>query len=266
MRIVRFVVLLVVFNSTLVASASQQTPAGNAQAIKLLELARAALNPGTPATDISLSGSVHYIVGSDDESGTAVLKAVSGASRIDLSLPSGPRSEIADVYANATTSSPSGTWSGPDGVAHAISVHNLLTDPVWFFPVFPIAHGLSGYVATYIGEESRDGHTVEHITISQSANFPTSNGVPTITHLSQMDLFLDSTTFLPTSIAFNIHPDDNALLDIPVEVHFSDYRTANGAQVPYHVQKFLNNTLYLDLQFEAAALNTGLVVNQLEGR
>jgi hypothetical protein len=81
-----------------------------------------------------------------------------------------------------------------------------------------------------------------------------------------MDFFLDSTTFLPTNVTFNIHPDDNALLDIPIEARFSDYRAINGAQIPYHVQKLVNNNLYLDLQFETAALNTGLVVSQLEAR
>lgn len=264
MRIVRFAILLLASIPIAVTSVAQQSPGNNAQAIKLLQLARAALNPGPPTTDVTLSGSAHLIAGSDDGTGTVVLKAVTGASRVDISLPSGPRSEIENGYANGTGVAPSGTWSGPDGVVHTISLHNLLTDPVWFFPVFPIAHGLSDYVVNYVGQESRDGHMVEHLTISQTDNLPTSKRAPTITHLSEMDFFLDSTTFLPTAITFYIHPDNNALLDIPIEADFSDYRSINGALVPYHVQKFVNNNLYLDLQFETAALNTGLVVNQFQ--
>ncbi len=79
-----------------------------------------------------------------------------------------------------------------------------------------------------------------------------------------MDFFLDSTTFLPAVTTFNIHPDNNALLDIPIEVRFSDYRAVNGVQVPFHVQKFLNNGLILDLQFQTAALNTGLATSQFQ--
>ena len=78
-------------------------------------------------------------------------------------------------------------------------------------------------------------------------------------HLSETDIFLDSTTSLPVAIAFNIHPDNNALLDIPAEIQFSDYRTVKGAQIPFHLQKFINNTLTLDLQFQSATTNSGLL-------
>jgi hypothetical protein len=73
-----------------------------------------------------------------------------------------------------------------------------------------------------------------------------------------MDLYLDSSTFLPVSITFSIHPDNNALLDVPVEVHFSDYRKVSGVQVAFHVQKFISNQLTLDVSFQTVSLNTGL--------
>jgi hypothetical protein len=59
-------------------------------------------------------------------------------------------------------------------------------------------------------------------------------------------------------MSFNIHPDNNLLIDIPIEVRFSEYRLVSGAQVPFHVQKLLNNGLILDLRFQTATLNTGL--------
>jgi hypothetical protein len=227
-----------------------------------LQRALGALTKGAPLQDITLTGTVRRIAGSDNDTGTAVLKALaSGASRMELSLSSGPRSEIQ----NTSGASPAGTWSGPDGVAHPISFHNLLTETAWFFPAFPITHGLSaGYVASYVGNEMRNEQAVEHLTISQTSTLQTPPGAPTMAHLSQMDFFLDSTTFLPAAVTFNIHPDDNALLDIPIEIRFSDYRTVNGVQVPFHVQKFLNNGLVLDLQFETAVLNTGLAASQFQ--
>src|SRR5438477_553099 len=108
------------------------------------------------------------------------------------------------------------------------------------FPVFAIAHRLSNssYVATYVGQETHDGQTVQHISVSQTAPFPDPPGAPTFAHLTQVDFFLDSTTLLPAAIAFNIHPDNNALLDLPVEIRFSDYQTVSGARGPFHVQKF----------------------------
>jgi len=260
MRVGRFLSLFpfIVAFSFLIPSAAQTT---SPQAAQYLRQALASLDGSTSVSDVTLTGTAQRIAGSDDESGTATLKAIAGASRMDLNLSSGPRSEIQ----NSSGGSPVGSWSGPDGVTHAMSFHNLLTDPAWFFPAFPIAHGLSaGYVATYVGLETRDGQGVEHLAISQASSLQTPSGAPTMGHLSQMDFFLDSSTLLPAAVTFNTHPDNNALLDIPIEVRFSDYRAVNGVQVPFHVQKFLNNGLILDLQFQTAVLNTGLAASQFQ--
>jgi hypothetical protein len=247
--------LAVLTISAFLPLAAQQAPVTGSQAVQILQQALGALSGRQILTDVTLAGTAHRIAGSDDEMGTATLKAIVGASRIDLNLSSGPRSEIE----NMSGATPAGSWSGPDGVAHAISHHNLLTDPGWFFPPFPINHGISsGYAATYVGHETREGQAVEHLTISQTFGLQSPAGPSIVGHLSQMDFFLDSTTFLPAAVTFNIHPDNNALLDIPIEVRFSDYRSVSGAQIPFHVQKYLNNGLILDLQFNNAVLNSGL--------
>jgi len=233
------------------------TTQSSPQAVTLLQNSLAALTGGKPITDVTLSGNARRIVGPDDESGTATLKAISGdAGRMDLTLSSGQRSEIL----NSTTTPPAGSWSGTDAVSHPIASHNLLNGSAWFFPVFAVSHRLSdsSFVATYVGHETRNGQAVEHVTVSQSSSVQTPPGVPTLQHLTQADFFLDSTTLLPVAIAFNTHPDNDMILDIPVEIRFSDYRPVSGAQIPFHVEKFLNNTLLLDLQFTNAQLNSGL--------
>lgn len=239
------------------ASAAQQSPATSSpHAIQLLQHALLAINKGAPITDITLTGSARRIVGSDDDSGTAVLTAIAtGASRVELNLSSG---RLIEIHNNAGAS-PVGSWSGSNGTAHAISFHNLLVDPAWFFPGFPLSHGLtSTYQAIYVGHEDHNGEAVEHVSISQTSPLAPPPNTPTVAHLSQMDFFLDATTFLPVAVAFDTHPDDDMLLDMPVEVRFSDYRLVNGAQIPFHVQKFLNNGLTLDLQFSSATLNSGI--------
>jgi hypothetical protein len=236
---------------------AQQTASSSTQASQLLQQSLAALQGNTPLTDVTLSGTARRVAGSDDESGTAVLKGLaSGAARTDLSLSSGQRSEVQNLIAAA----PVGTWSGPDRISHSIAYHNLMTEPAWFFPAFAISRRVStkGYVATYVGHETHNGQVVEHLSVSQTSPYPTSSKGLSFEHLSQVDFFLDSATLLPSAIAFNIHPDNNALLDLPVEVSFSDYRAVNGVQVPHHVQKFLNNSLLLDFQADSVTLNSGL--------
>jgi len=233
---------------------SQQTVAATAVT---LQAALAALSPNIAISDVTLTGTVRRVAGSDDESGTATLKALStGAARADLSLSSGPSSEIQNLSAAA----PAGNWSGPDGVAHPIAFHNLLAEPAWFFPTFAISRRLStSYVVTDLGSETHNGRQVEHISVSQNPPypFPATSG-PSFQHLTQLDFYLDSVTFLPDAITYNIHSDNNALLDIPVEINFSDYRSVSGVQIPFHIQKFLNNSLFLDFQVQNVAINSGL--------
>ena len=256
MRVARLVLSVSLAFFLSLSLAAQQTATSSPQALLLLQRSAAALSGGQTLTDVTLSGTAHRIAGSDDDTGTAVLKALaSGASRMDLTLSSGQRSEIRTLSA----STPAGAWSGPDGISHEMAFHNLLAGSSWFFPTFPVAKGLSptGYAA-YVGREAHNGLAIEHLSVSQIFPVSANSGGTSFQHLSQVDFFLDSTTLLPLSISFNTHPDDNALLDIPIEVRFSDYRYVNGAQVPFHIQKYLNNGLTLDFQAQSVTLNSGL--------
>jgi hypothetical protein len=220
-----------------------------------LQAALAALSPNVAITDITLSGSVRRIAGSDDQSGTAILKALSsGAARVELSLYSGTLSEI---Y-NSSASGPAGAWSGPDGMSHPMQFHSLLAEPAWFFPTFAISRRLlGGYVVTDIGAETHNGRQVEHFSVQQSFSSPSLPGIG-IQHLTQVDFLIDSQTLMPTAVSFNIHPDDNALLDIPAEIDFSDYRHVSGVQIPFHIQKIVNGSLLLDIQVQNGSVNSGI--------
>jgi len=98
-------------------NAPASTPSASTQGAALLQKALLALAPGPPITDATLSGTARRIAGSDDESGTVVIKALAGTgTRLDLSLPSGTRTEIRNV-----SGGPAGSWSDPDGVAHTMA-------------------------------------------------------------------------------------------------------------------------------------------------
>jgi hypothetical protein len=263
MRVARFVLSIVLSSSFPFPSASQQAsaPAPNSspQAATLLSQSAAALSGNIALSDVTLSGTVRRIAGSDDESGSVVLTATaSGSSKIALSFSSGNRKEVRTNSNN----SPTGSWSGTDSIAHSIAVHNLFTD--WgLFPTFTFSNlnGSATTVFSYIGQETRNGHSVQHLSIQQQFPNQTGSVASLLQHLSQMDIYLDASTSLPVSLAYNIHPDNDADLDLPVEIGFSDYRPVNGAQIPFHVQKYLNNNLSLDLQFQSVAVNSGLTTN-----
>lgn len=256
------VVLLFAFGSSLARAqqtATTSPPAAATEGAAVLQKALAALAPTTRITDVTLSGTARRIAGSDDESGTVLLKALAtGESRLDLTFPSGPRTE---VRANSPTG-PVGSWSGPDATSHSISQHNLWTDSSWFFPAFALARVLNdpSFTISDLGLESRNGQSVEHLAVSrqfQATGAPAGRTSP-LPELSRTDIYLDSTSFLPAAIVFNDHPDRNQTINIPVEIRLSSYQQTNGALIPLHVQQYLNNSLALDFQLSAFAANSGI--------
>ncbi len=235
---------------------AQQVAAPAVSPASLLQTSLSAQIGKAQITDVTLSGTLRRVAGSDDETGTATLQAASnGSICLTLNLSSGSHTEVANFF-----NAPSAIWSGPDGISHAIAYHNLLAESAWFSPSIAVARRLTAtnFVATYVGHESFNNQGVEHLSVSQVPSSPDPPGVPTLAHLSQVDFYLDSTTMLPVAISFNTHPDDNSLVDIPVQVLFSDYRSVSGFQIPFHIQKFLNNSLLLDLQIQSASFNSGL--------
>ena len=79
-----------------------------------------------------------------------------------------------------------------------------------------------------------------------------------IQQASAMDLYLDSTTYLPVALEFNTHPENNALQDIPVRIEYGDYRAAGTGKAPYRIQKYLQGTLLLDIAVSSVAVNPGI--------
>ncbi len=262
--------------STSIATTGAAT--SDPQAVALVQRALGALVGVASVSDVTLTGTARRIAGSDDETGTATLRATAlGDSRVDFTFPSGSRSEIRNHAATpppgslppgvpeaaANVAQLVGVWSGPDGAPHPIATHNLIADSSWSPPAFTLGKIVSSQnsVVSYVGQETRDDQQVLHVSVSQQ--LPQISNAPTWIatlgrHLSQMDLYLDSTTLQLVAVAFDAHPDGDALVDIPTEIRFSDYRSVSGVQFPFRVQKYLNNGLVFDLQFDTATLNAGL--------
>jgi len=262
MRILRlgplFAVSLLSFATAIQAQqAPTSTPAPrDAQAALVLQRSLAALTGTVTVNDVTLTGTATRIAGSDNESGTATLKATAvGQGRVDLSLSSGQRSEVADI----SQVPPTGNWYGTDGVWHSMAVHNLFSDPTWFFPTFLISRVLSEahYSISPMDAQSQDGVAVEHVTVYQQPGFVTQQ-TTLIQGLSQIDIYLNASTLLPASISFSAHADTNALVNIPVEIKFSNYQVVQGVSTPYHIQKYVQNGLALDLTLSSAQINSGL--------
>jgi hypothetical protein len=61
---------------------------------------------------------------------------------------------------------------------------------------------------------------------------------------------------LPAVLAYTVHPDNGAQgVTIAIEVHYSDYRTVNGVQVPFLIQRYVNGSLQLEISVSSAQIN-----------
>jgi len=251
----RFCILLLVSAFPIILLAQSQ-PASNPQALAFASQSIAALTGGTPINDVTLTGGVTWIAGSDNETGSATLLA-SGTreSSMSLSLASGARTEVRDAQTGATL----GSWTAPSGPSGMFSLFNCQTDAAWFFPVLSSLSAGPNIVLSYVGLETRNGESVQHL--RSYVYSPSSSSALTFQQLSAEDFYLDATTLLPSAVTFFTHPDNNAANNISVEVDFSNYQTVNGAAVPMHVQKYLQGTLQIDLTVSSAAFNTGIALS-----
>lgn len=256
-RMRSFVHLLFILSIPVLAL-GQNTPArvNDPQALSYAALSINALTGGTAITDATLTGTVTWIAGSDKETGTATLWA-SGQreSRVEFALSGGSRIEIRDAQTGVTK----GKWIAPNDKAGKFSFHNCQTDAVWFFPPLSSLAPSPTLALSYAGQETYKGKSAYHLHsyVRQSTQHLTR----WVKELSAMDFYLDATTMRPLAVMFNIHPDNNARSNVPVEVDYSDYRSISGVLVPTHIKKYVQGTLLIDLSISAAEFNTGIALS-----
>lgn len=249
------VVLLFSLTSLIITPLKAQTPAPvrDPNAVALVNKALQALAGSMALTDVTIAGTATYVAGSDQESGTATLIASgNGMSSVQLNLDNGPRQEIRN--------GPAGIWSGPDGVTHWMATHNCWTDANWFFPALTLqALQIDSTLGVLnLGPALWNGVPATHLQFSHVIPGQTAPMTAEIQSLSTVDLYLDPTALVPLALTFNTHLDSDLNANIPVVIQFGNYQNSGGVLVAFHVQKFLQGSLYLDLVLSQAAINTGV--------
>jgi hypothetical protein len=249
-----FLSVLAVAQSSLTDSPAQTAPpAIDSQALTVDRSSIVALTGGRAVNDVTLTGTVTTIVGSDTQTGTASFIATNtNNSRIELNLPSGKRTDIQNGSHGVST----GAWSINDGSLQRYAAHNSWNDAGWFFPALGSLADASSQLS-YVAIEKRGGVSVQHLRSRRANGF-----VPLAQQWSTQDLYIDAATSLPLALVFNVHPDDDSSITIPVEVRFSDYQAKSGLMVPLHIQKFVNYGLVLDFQVSEVVANSGVPANQ----
>jgi hypothetical protein len=239
------------------AVAAQETGAGvtGTQVSRNLSQVLTTMTGGTPISDVTLSGTFQWTAGSEQHNGSITMTGLGTLkSRLDLIAGEWRISEIrSDELQNG-----SGVWMDASRNIRPIAVHNALTDATWFFPPLSALASISdpSFVFSYLGTDTLDGTPAAHFRYWRKA--PGGLADPAIRALSTVDLYIDSNVPVPIAVVFNTHPDGDANTNLPVKILYSDYRVVNGIRLPFHIRKYLNGALLLDLTVTTVQFNTGL--------
>ena len=185
--------------------------------------------------------------------GPATLVALGNQqSRVTLNLTSGQRQEIRVGIA--------GVWVGPDGTAHNMHSHNCFLDASWFYPAFTLMALATDPTLSIslVGQEVHAGEPVYHLALSHVMPRKKLSTIELIQRISTMHLYLDAATLLPADLDFNVHPDTDTNINVPIEIRYGGYTAFNGVQAPTVIQKYIQNSLVLNLAVASAAVNSGV--------
>jgi hypothetical protein len=246
-----------------------QSATSDSQALTLAAQAEQAMTHSVAILDVTLTGTATQTAGSWSNTGAATFKAKGTAeSRLDFSAASvHPEVQVqSEIRALDSSGHPTGTWVRPDGVKHAVALHNAFTDAAWFFPALGSlgTASQSSIVAKYVGAETHNGVAVQHLRLWRTADASLSSIAGVVPGLSTVDIYLDSSSALPVALAFNAHSDKDMNTNVPIEVRYSDWRTASGITAPFHVQKYLNGALIMDFEASQVTINSGLTDAQFQ--
>jgi hypothetical protein len=110
--------------------------------------------------------------------------------------------------------------------------------------------------AAYVGEETIAERTVHHIRLARLSQ--RGDAMDTIlTKITELDVFVDSQTFLVTKIAFPQSSEIDWRISFPIEIYYDQYQTVNGITVPYHQRYMFNGQPVHELQITSVAINQG---------
>ena len=200
---------------------------------------------------IHLSGTAHAIAGSTREGGTFSFDLKSnGDSSLHVDAGVLTRTERSGNVGEDVACS----WAGSDGVEHESAIHNCWLSLDWILPSFALQSFHAGLDKRLSSDKGAHQEPTQRLEFARTLSHATPRTQELVRKLSAVSLSLDPATSLPSSLSFNIHPEDDAGTNIPIIVRYSDYHQISGASIPFHIQKYLNNGLVLDLQVESAMI------------
>lgn len=217
--------------------------------------AQAAVTGGRSFSAVSLTATAEWTAGSLQESGTAQLQAnLDGSTNVQLTLGKASRTEVQTKADPLRTC----TWTDATGKSYDVLGPNCLIAIPWFAPnLFVQSPAVLPpiLVSTDDGTVSKDSSTFHEVSYLLNLTNANASLAKRMVSQSSVNVFYDPRTFLPVSLEYFIHPDDNDSQNIPVRVVFSNYQSVSGVMLPFHLERYINHTLQLKLDVNNASID-----------
>jgi hypothetical protein len=230
-------------------------PTRDPTAIALLQESVAAMATSAPL-DSSATGNITVVEGSTSENGSISIQTRgTGETAEIINLSEEQRSVI---YSYGDAKEVNGTASVN------LPLELILVDQSADFPL-PLLSGIldnTDETFRYIGQETLNGTTVQHIQVWNS--FASQPRLQKLAPLSMRDIWFDSASHLPVKVAYSRRAGRGAVPAIPVEIDFSGYKNVDGVFYPFQINKSYNGTPWQTITIQNVSFNTGLTDSQFQ--
>lgn len=237
---------------------SQVGSAQFANAAGLLTQMSAAFSGPVAVHKVQLSGEATWHAGSLEDAGAVSLTASdSGSAQMQLNLATtGQVTEIQTGVGSRARCQ----WSGADGVPHNLGPGNCWRPALWFLPALSLQPSVLSADQSLIdlgeGPVGSGGSKYRHLQgqIIPAATTTSSKALSQLIARTTSDIGIDPASYLPAVLMYSVHPNNGAPVSIAIEVHYSDYRIVNGVRIPFHIQRYVNGALQLDIRVSSATI------------
>ena len=243
---------LLIAQLSVLPSSGQAIQGQNANGV--LGQSATAFSSGSVVQQVQMTGTATWNAGSLQDSGTVSLTAsTGGSSQMRLDLSSLGRKTETQTGAGESADC---QWAGADAVVHEVDITNCWRPALWFLPVLSLQPSLLpnylGVVDLGTGTVGSGTQVYRHLQSQLIFSDLTSPLATKVTQMSITDLGLDPTSLLPAVLTYSIHSDDGTSTPIAIEIHYSNYQTVNGVQIPFLIERYLNGSLQLAIKIGRA--------------
>jgi hypothetical protein len=202
-----------------------------------------------PVHQVTMSGTVNWTAGSLEDSGPVTLQAsADGSWTASMELSSGTRVESQTAAGSSmtcqfqTNSGRTPQGGRPDNCRRSVT---------WFLPPITLQPSLKPTALAFqvMGSANAPELKTQLSFADISADF-----VKRTIDATTSTVALDPTSLLPSTLTYDAFPDTGPAIPIPVQIEFSDYRSTDGAQIPYSIKRYLNGTLQAEITISSVSI------------